>query len=242
MKSNRFLFCSGFAEKCNAVDFHANRKKYEGKCKSKDFAGAMTKVEEFIKNPNANISDAGEQIAIKTECEPVVKQEIESTPFRVTNIQRMPNNSFETQVKKLKGDKAKIVDELMLVKSENQKIYLELQQKQREIENMSRSHQTEMEQLLKKHEKATQENNRLSHENKILTAQINQLKMVENICPNSENLYEVEKLLNHRIAGGKMSFLVRWKNYGPKHDQWVQKSDLHCAQILNEYLISKGLL
>lgn len=59
--------------------------------------------------------------------------------------------------------------------------------------------------------------------------------MMENVCLNSDSLYEVEKILNHRNVGRKMTFLVRWKNYGTEHDSWVNNSDLHCEEILRTY-------
>lgn len=64
--------------------------------------------------------------------------------------------------------------------------------------------------------------------------------LVENFV-NSDNMYEVEKIMNHRIVNGKMSFLVRWKNYSSKHDSWVTQSDLNCEEILKAYQNLKRL-
>lgn len=215
------------------MDFFEHRQKYENKCKAKDFIEAVKNVGEFIKNPTTNALNIGTQIAVKQERDPIFKQEIESEPS-------YSNNNSAAQVKKLEVDKAKIVDELLLMKSENQKIYLSLQQKNREIEKVKRDCQNQTEDLLLKNDEALKEIKRLTHENKVLTAQNNQLKLAENVA-DSDNIYEVEKLMNHRIVNGKMSFLVRWKNYGPKHDSWVKQSDLHCDNILKTYLNLKNL-
>lgn len=239
------LLCSGFADKANVVDFSKNRQKYEQKCKSKDFVDAMKKVDEFIKNPSTSGNEIKGQISVKQESVPVFKHEAESVPFEIINFQRNPmnsNNILDGQIKKLQGDKVKIVNELMLAKTENQKIYLDLQKMNREIENLKHKHQQEVEQMSRKNEAASQEIKKLSQEKKILQAQIDQLKMIENVCPNSDSHYEVEKLLDHRTTGRKMTFLVRWKNYGPEHDSWVKKADLHCEEILKTYMNSKRLL
>jgi hypothetical protein len=63
--------------------------------------------------------------------------------------------------------------------------------------------------------------------------------------------YEVERLLarrektysskKHKHAGKKktikVEYLVRWKDYGPEHDQWLKEEELtrHCQRLLREY-------
>lgn len=226
------------------MDFFEHRLKYEKRCKAKDFLEAVKKVEEFIKNSSTPTVDVGMKITVKQERELIVKQEIESEPFEVMEFARHSNNNSNNnlvaQIEKLEIDKAKIADELTSTKRENQKIYLGLQQKNREIEKIKLNHQNEIEQLQQKNEEATKEIKRLTHTCKVLTAQNNQLKLVENFV-NSDNMYEVEKIMNHRIVNGEMSFLVRWKNYSPKHDSWVTQSDLNCEEILKAYLNLKRL-
>jgi Chromo (CHRromatin Organisation MOdifier) domain len=72
------------------------------------------------------------------------------------------------------------------------------------------------------------------------------------IVVNDENEYEVELLVDRRIRkirtvkAGKHSqkkqsfayqYLVRWKGYGPEHDEWVPEKELarHCKALIRKY-------
>ena len=50
--------------------------------------------------------------------------------------------------------------------------------------------------------------------------------------------WEVEEILGSRRHGRKkqLQFLVRWKGYSPAHDSWVDKSDLHAPNLLQDFL------
>ena len=51
-----------------------------------------------------------------------------------------------------------------------------------------------------------------------------------------EKVYNVEKLLASRLAGGKKEYKVRWEGYGEKHDSWEPMENLvGCAQQIREY-------
>ena len=43
--------------------------------------------------------------------------------------------------------------------------------------------------------------------------------------------YEVEEILAHRVNSGKgqpqMEWLIRWKGYGPVHDEWKKLEDIN---------------
>lgn len=56
-----------------------------------------------------------------------------------------------------------------------------------------------------------------------------------------EGVFEVQKLLAHKIAKKKRHFLVRWKGYDSIEDSWVPESALNCPKILNSYLKSKNI-
>jgi hypothetical protein len=51
-------------------------------------------------------------------------------------------------------------------------------------------------------------------------------------------VYEVERVVDHRPKKGKIrEYLVRWKGYGSKDDQWKKVGDLaHCQELIDEYL------
>ena len=49
--------------------------------------------------------------------------------------------------------------------------------------------------------------------------------------------YEVEAILDLRRQGQgrKLEYLVRWKGWGPAHDSWEPKENLHADDLLKEY-------
>lgn len=51
-----------------------------------------------------------------------------------------------------------------------------------------------------------------------------------------DNIYEVEKILNHKIVKNEKLFLIRWKNFDPSHDSWEVEKNLSCPSILKKYL------
>lgn len=67
----------------------------------------------------------------------------------------------------------------------------------------------------------------------------NRKKMQAKDEPADECVFEVQKLLTHKIIKRKRQFLVRWKGYDSTEDSWVPESGLNCPKILNAYLKSK---
>ena len=49
--------------------------------------------------------------------------------------------------------------------------------------------------------------------------------------------YKVEAILDSRRQGQgwKLEYLVRWKGWGPAHDSWEPKENLHADDLLKEY-------
>jgi len=53
---------------------------------------------------------------------------------------------------------------------------------------------------------------------------------------NEEEEYEVEEVRKHRTRGRRMQYLVHWKGYGDKHNQWIVESGLpHAKQAIEDY-------
>jgi hypothetical protein len=44
--------------------------------------------------------------------------------------------------------------------------------------------------------------------------------------------YEVESVVAQRGSGGRRELLVRWKGYGPEHDEWQRRSQLKLSAPL----------
>jgi len=53
---------------------------------------------------------------------------------------------------------------------------------------------------------------------------------------NEEEEYEVEEVRKHRTRGREMQYLVHWKGYRDKHDQWIAELGLpHAKQAIEDY-------
>ncbi|KAI0074322.1 hypothetical protein K474DRAFT_1579364, partial [Panus rudis PR-1116 ss-1] len=53
--------------------------------------------------------------------------------------------------------------------------------------------------------------------------------------------YFVDRVLDRRRRGVGFQYLVRWRGYGPEHDQWLRGADLKDVQALHDYLFENGL-
>lgn len=206
---------------------------------------------------------------MKTERSSVVKSEheIDEVPYEMETVQSQNTNA---QIESLKREKEHIIKELVKTKGQNQKLILQLQQKRRELELLKKSAEERICDLTKNvhnykseknvlekemnSEKTKNQNNmktitNLRREVSLLSAQINGLQSVsqqnheqssaENI--NNSEEFEVESIVDHRILKRHRKFLVKWKDYSSDHDLWVEECDLHCTEILTEYLRENGL-
>ena len=53
---------------------------------------------------------------------------------------------------------------------------------------------------------------------------------------NKEEEYKVEEVHKHRARGWGMQYLVHWKGYGDKHNQWIAELGLpHAKQAIEDY-------
>lgn len=49
--------------------------------------------------------------------------------------------------------------------------------------------------------------------------------------------YEIEFFFEMRHKKESVvEYLVRWKNYGPEDDKWVKEHDMHCDEMLEEFI------
>lgn len=181
LKTHFDLIYSGFVDKENVKDFEENRNKFEGKCRSKIFTESMRKIEEYIEDPNSNVQPTGTQIEIKEE------RDDQETPFEVVSVPR----SLATQIDVLKEEKTKMVDELMTMKADNQKLFLDLQYKNRDIEHLKHENQSarhELKQFAQKLQAVQHETERFSRENKSLLAQVKTTQIETNRLLNENKL------------------------------------------------------
>ena len=53
---------------------------------------------------------------------------------------------------------------------------------------------------------------------------------------NEEEEYEVEEVRKHRNHGRGTQYLVHWKGYGDKYNQWIVKTGLfHAKEVIKDY-------
>ena len=53
---------------------------------------------------------------------------------------------------------------------------------------------------------------------------------------NEEEEYKVEEVRKYRTQGWGTQYLVHWKGYGDKHDQWIVESGIpHARQAIEDY-------
>lgn len=58
---------------------------------------------------------------------------------------------------------------------------------------------------------------------------------------NSENEYEVECLLKHKFEGKHEKYLVKWKGFDNRHNSWVDRKNLNCKALIDNYLKNNNL-
>jgi len=52
----------------------------------------------------------------------------------------------------------------------------------------------------------------------------------------NEEENEVEEVRKHRNHGRRTRYLVHWKGYGDKHDQWIVETGLsHAKEVIKDY-------
>ncbi|XP_008558947.1 chromo domain-containing protein cec-1 isoform X1 [Microplitis demolitor] len=57
---------------------------------------------------------------------------------------------------------------------------------------------------------------------------------------NSEQEYEVEKIISRRTIKGRRQFLVRWKGYDETSDTWENEKDLNCEQLIEDFMAEEN--
>lgn len=53
-----------------------------------------------------------------------------------------------------------------------------------------------------------------------------------------EDVFEVEKILNHRTREHKREYLIKWLGFPPEENSWEAEDNLNCPELLAEYEMS----
>lgn len=219
---------------------------------------------------NAVVKPINKKLTVKKERDVTSvksENELNDDPFVSNEVQVL---SLGSQIDQLKKEKENVIQELINIKSENQKLNFEVQRKGDELGTLIEQHGTDTMKLNKiiqslksevsewnhKHSTQCKTNieqektiSSLKHDKSELSAQLVQLRHGTSFSKQIEDqedeededeVYEVEKLISHKDYKLR-KYLVRWKNFSAEHDSWVEESNLECKKLLNEYLKKKNL-
>ena len=51
----------------------------------------------------------------------------------------------------------------------------------------------------------------------------------------SDDEYEVESIVDHKVVDGKTYYRIRWVGYSPEADTWEGTENLNCPELLRAY-------
>ena len=58
---------------------------------------------------------------------------------------------------------------------------------------------------------------------------------LEPVVVDGEVEYEVEEILNSRMYYQRLQFLVAWKGYGQEENLWINASEVHAPDLIQEF-------
>lgn len=72
--------------------------------------------------------------------------------------------------------------------------------------------------------------------------QVSQKKDVpsQSYSSDSEEIYEVEEIVDHRKKKGKLQYFLKWVGYPSSDNTWEFEEDLNCPDLVKEYWQKKG--
>ncbi|ORE03462.1 hypothetical protein BCV72DRAFT_233093 [Rhizopus microsporus var. microsporus] len=57
-----------------------------------------------------------------------------------------------------------------------------------------------------------------------------------------DEIYEVERLLGHRITNDCYEYLIKWKNYSNEYNTWEKERNIFAKGLILDYWRSKGAM
>lgn len=165
-------------------------------------------------------------------------------------------------------EKQMLIDKIVSLKSENQHITQNFNEKHTELSTLKKSKelleermkdkekefslkvgalQLELSKSLEKVESNQKSITNFKRENQLLMSQTKQLKSslaegrAEMEEAHEDDMFEVENILDDKlVTSTERSYLIRWNGFDSSHDSWERESNLSCPSILKKYKISKN--
>lgn len=205
-------------------------------------------------------------ITVKQEKSAFIKAESEMACDYPCGLEYIHRKNSTEQVADLMKEKATLIEQLIDLKRDNMRLDLQVKRYEDDVQKTAAMHTSTIDLLNKKMStlqntlagmKQSQKQNigqihMLTKQNKLYVAQIDQLRKSMNITQDAQteefaesddddDEYDVEKITKHKTVKGKRMFLVRWKGFSSKCDQWIPEQDLFCPDILADYKTTKKL-
>lgn len=191
-----------------------------------------------------------------------IKKEIQAPKRNIgSSVKQVPPTEDFAQ------EKQKLIDTIVALKSDNQKITFDLKTKQEECAKLRTEKSILERDAIIATTKITKLESNLTHmqaeyaaklnenqkmlldsqlQNETLSARTKQLQTTiaknernENAIKDGNDEYEVETIIDEKKIGKTRYYLLRWKGFGPDGDTWEKESNLSCPMILKKYLQTK---
>lgn len=169
-------------------------------------------------------------------------------------------SNVQGQLETLTREKNTLIDKVVSLKTENQKMLLELKNEQsqnealklkkNELEQQVNAQASEINILQQKMnaeiarcaEKSANDDKKIFdmvYDKKMLEARVEQLQAgimnKEAEQQSNPDVYDVESLVGHKVQDGVWFYLVHWHGYDSTNDTWERESNLYCTEILDSY-------
>lgn len=249
-------------------NYSEHRERFASKGRGNAFMAAIQQMDQYISNPTEFRSIARtNRVQIKTERD--IEKQLNIKQEKTDVVKRSLNASKSLdKTSAWHEEKKNIVQQIVLLKTENQNILLEVKNKQSEcITLLSQKEELERQIVIKVSELDSLKNtlekvlaheaeqnrqhekiiSKLTRENELLLARtkqfqtgIDQKSERENKQNESaaEDVYAVEKILDRKKKNSVWFYKIRWEGYGPDDDTWERESNLKCTEILEEFKMS----
>lgn len=121
--------------------------------------------------------------------------------------------------------------EFVSSKTDYQRLFIENTKKDRQISALLATHSSLEHQLADLNQKLKDKDEELQ---KLVTENTRMEEQFQETQRN-QNIFEVEKIIQHKMHRGELLYLIRWKGYESDADDWLPEANLFCEEILHRY-------